>query len=75
MIPYPLVKRINNVDRGGFQLFLLNTANRTIITIITIAAPTHTPAEKIFPIAWQELKVTDKRINAINDLIKDIVIN
>jgi hypothetical protein len=43
--------------------------------MIIIAAPTHTPAEKIFPIAWQELKAMDKTISAKKDLIKGIVIN
>jgi len=42
--------------------------------MITIVAPTQTPAEKIFPIAWQEVKATDKRISAKKDLIKGIVI-
>ena len=42
--------------------------------IITITTPTHTPAEKISPIAWHEFNSIDKRITVIVDLIADIVI-
>jgi hypothetical protein len=40
--------------------------------IITIVIPTHTPAEKISPIAWHEFKTIDKRRIKMENLITDI---